>query len=336
MHSPGHDAEEELPTEILNPSLVEVEGDIIDIFKLIKLIGRGGFGVVFCAFDLYHQRHVALKIFRPDIRGELSESELKQIRANFLERFKKERAILALLEHTNIARFYTDGHTDKGNPYFAMEYVPEIVGRVEQPGLPITKYCDGRKVPLDKRVQLIQTICETVHDAHARPIVHRDLKPANILISENRSSSPYKPIVKIVDFGLAKMGEGLSFTTSNLSHQFQGLGTPSYMPPEQAANGNFEVLSDIFSVGAVMFDLLTGTTPIFPFKDQELKEFKLDAKEFFETHPIPKPSTRIQLMSRERATAVASLMGLSRRKLIRSLKGDLDFIISKALQLGGV
>jgi len=248
----------------------EQPGESIGRYKLLERLGEGGCGVVFLAEQENPvRRSLALKLVKPGM-------DSRQVVA----RFEAERQALALMDHPNIAKVHDGGATDKGRPYFVMELVR---------GIRITDYCEARSLPVRERLDLFLQICSAVQHAHQKGIIHRDLKPSNILVTENEG----RPVPKVIDFGIAKATEqkltdGTRYTQFSLF-----VGTPAYMSPEQAAMTcrDVDTRSDIYSLGVLLYELLTGSTP---FHTQELLNAGFDEmrRVIRETEP-PKPSTRL-------------------------------------------
>ena len=275
-------------------------------YKLLEAIAEGGMGTVWVAEQVSPvKRKVALKLIKPGM-------DSRQV----LARFDAERQALALMDHPNIAKVYDGGVTEQGRPYFAMEYVK---------GMPLTEYCDQARLPVHERLKLFVPICQAVQHAHQKGIIHRDLKPSNVLICLYDG----KPVPKVIDFGLAKaMHQPLTEQTLHTGHGLM-LGTPLYMSPEQAENNNLDVdtRSDVYSLGVMLYELLTGTTPL---EKAQLKQAALGEilRLIKEVEP-PKPSTRVST-SAQRAS-IAAQRSLDPEQLGRSISGDLDWIIMKAL-----
>ena len=219
---------------------VERPGEVIGVYKLLEQIGEGGFAVVFMAEQSSPVlRRVALKILKPGM-------DTRQI----IARFEAERQALAMMDHPNIAHVFDGGETATGRPYFVMELVR---------GVPITQYCDENKLPIRERLRLFVDVCLAVQHAHQKGIIHRDLKPTNVMITLHDD----RAVVKVIDFGIAK-ATGQRLTDKTLFTNFaQMIGTPLYMSPEQAQLSGLDVdtRSDIYSLGVLLYELLTGTTP---------------------------------------------------------------------------
>jgi eukaryotic-like serine/threonine-protein kinase len=276
-------------------------------YQLIRRLGEGGMGQVWLAEQKEPiQRQVALKLIRVGIYDDA-----------VLQRFYAERQSLAMMDHTSIAKVFDAGATPDGQPYFVMEYVP---------GQPLTAYCDRKRLKIRERLELFIKVCEGVQHAHQKAIMHRDLKPANILVVEVDG----KPVPRIIDFGLAKAaspqldGETLALMT----RPGGWVGTPGYMSPEQAdpAVMDVDTRTDVYSLGAVLYELLTGFLP-FETRKQRFDEFLRRLRE----EDPQRPSTRVGTM-KESSKATASARGAEPAQLVNSLRGDLDWITMKALE----
>jgi serine/threonine protein kinase/tetratricopeptide (TPR) repeat protein len=287
----------------------EKPGDKIGRYKLLQQIGEGGCGVVYMAEQEEPvRRRVALKVIKLGM-------DTQQV----IARFEAERQALALMDHANIAKVLDAGATDAGRPYFVMELVR---------GIKITDYCDQANLPTRERLDLFIQVCLAIQHAHQKGIIHRDIKPSNILVTVNDGV----PVPKVIDFGIAKATQG-RLTDKTLFTAFeQFIGTPAYMSPEQAVMTSLDIdtRSDIYSLGVLLYELLTGKTP---FDANALLQAGLDAmrRTIREVEP-PKPSARLSTMlDAERATT-ASHRQTDSPKLIHLLKGDLDWIVMKALE----
>src|SRR5437762_2620433 len=221
--------------------ITEKPGDKIGHYKLLQQIGEGGCGIVYMAEQAEPvRRRVALKVIK-----------LGMDTKNVMARFEAERQALALMDHPNIAKVFDAGATDTGRPYFVMELVR---------GLKITDYCDENQLPTRERLELFVQVCQAIQHAHQKGLIHRDIKPSNILVSARDGV----PVPKVIDFGIAKATTDQLLTDQTVFTQFQQfLGTPAYMSPEQAEWSELEVdtRSDIYSLGVLLYELLTGQTP---------------------------------------------------------------------------
>jgi serine/threonine protein kinase/tetratricopeptide (TPR) repeat protein len=291
----------------LYPPPTECPGAVIGQYKLLEQIGEGGFGVVFMAEQQQPvRRKVALKVLKPGM-------DTHQV----IARFEAERQALALMDHPNIAKVLEGGQTGSGRPYFVMDLVK---------GLPITEYCDQNQLAPNERLELFVYVCQAVQHAHQKGIIHRDIKPSNVLVTMQDGA----PLVKVIDFGIAK-ALGQQLTDKTLFTGFaQLIGTPLYMSPEQAALSNVDVdtRSDIYSLGVLLYELLTGTTP---FDKERLKEADFDEiRRIIREEEPAKPSTRISTLG-QAATTVTANRKSDFKKLSRMLRGEADWIVMKAL-----
>jgi tetratricopeptide (TPR) repeat protein len=314
------------PGPTIDEPISERPGTIIGPYKLLEQLGEGGFGVVFMAEQTQPiRRRVALKVIKPGM-------DSRQV----IARFEAERQALALMDHPNIAHVFDGDATDSGRPYFVMELVR---------GRALTDYCDQNNLPIRERLELFIDVCQAVQHAHQKGIIHRDIKPSNVLVTLLDG----KPVVKVIDFGIAKaMGQQL--TEKTLFTNFAAMiGTPLYMSPEQAEMSGLDVdtRSDVYSLGVLLYELLTGTTP---FDKERLKQASFDEiRRIIREEEPPKPSARISQSSphapreepREASvtrsvTATIETIATRRRcdprKLIRLFRGDLDWIVMKALE----
>src|ERR1700722_7094231 len=280
---------------------------IADRYRLLEEIGEGGMGTVWVAEQTQPvRRRVVIKLIK-------SGMDTRQV----LSRFELERQALAVMDHPNIAKVLDGGVTEQGYPFFVMEYVK---------GVPITEYCDQARVNVDGRLNLLGQVCQAVQHAHQKGIIHRDLKPSNILVCLYDG----RPIPKVIDFGLAKaMNQALTEHTLYTAHGVM-VGTPLYMSPEQAQFNNLDVdtRADIYSLGVILYELLTGTTPLDRkrFKDAAWQEIVRLIKE----EEPSKPSTK--LSGSGSLPSVAAQRNLEPAQLTRLVRGDLDWIVMKALE----
>jgi serine/threonine-protein kinase len=292
----------------LTPNDTSQPPERIGPYRIIRAVGEGGMGIVYEAEqEAPVRRRVALKLIKwgMDTRAVIG-------------RFESERQALALMSHPNIAGVYDAGATEHGRPYFAMEYVR---------GVPITEYCDTHRLPVRERVDLFVQVCDGVQHAHQRGIIHRDLKPSNVLVAVEGD----RPIPKIIDFGVAKAT--LQRLTEHTIHTEFGqlVGTPEYMSPEQAEMSNLDIdtRTDVYSLGVLLFELLVGAQP------HESSELRAGGpaeiqRRIRETDP-PRPSLKLQGLKDGGATAAANRR-VDGQTLARQLRGDLDWIVLKALE----
>jgi WD40 repeat protein/serine/threonine protein kinase len=291
------------------PGVTECPGTVIGPYKLLEQIGEGGFGVVFMAEQTQPvRRKVALKVLKPGM-------DTKQVVA----RFEAERQALALMDHPNIARVFDGGATDSGRPYVVMELVR---------GIPVTDFCDRSQLPPRERLTLFFHVCQAVQHAHQKGIIHRDLKPTNVLVTRQVDGTP---LAKVIDFGVAK-ALGHQLTDKTLFTGFaQLVGTPLYMAPEQAAliNVDVDTRSDIYSLGVLLYELLTGTTP---FDKERFRTVGYDElRRIIREEEPARPSTRLSTLGAAAATVSAN-RGSEPRKLTSLVRGELDWIVMKALE----
>ncbi len=286
----------------------EGPGTVIGHYKLLEQIGEGGMGVVFMAEQTQPvRRKVALKVLKPGM-------DTRQVVA----RFEAERQALALMDHPNIAQVFDGGETVSGRPYFVMELVR---------GIPITEFCDQSQMTLDDRLELFVHVSQAVQHAHQKGIIHRDIKPSNVLVTLHDGT----PVVKVIDFGIAKAA-GQQLTDKTLFTNFaQMIGTPLYMSPEQAALSGLDVdtRSDIYSLGVLLYELLTSTTPFDRnrFHDAAYDEMRRIIRE----EEPPKPSTRISTLG-PAGTTVSARRQSDPKRLSQLFRGELDWIVMKALE----
>jgi serine/threonine protein kinase len=289
----------------------ENAGDQIGRYKLLQRIGEGGCGVVFMAEQKEPVRRVvALKVIKPGM-------DTKSV----IARFEAERQALALMDHPNIAHVFDAGATESGRPYFVMELVE---------GAKITEYCDGHSLPTRERLALFVQVCDAIQHAHQKGIIHRDIKPSNIVVT---TGSDGKPAPKVIDFGIAKATVGQELTDKTIFTAFEMLiGTPGYMSPEQAALTSVDVdaRTDIYSLGVLLYELLTGTTP---FDVRELLKSGFDEvrRVVREVEPV-RPSARLIVMKQPDLREVCEHCDTEPGELIRQLRGDLDWIVMTALE----
>ncbi|MBL8819498.1 MAG: serine/threonine protein kinase [Planctomyces sp.] len=287
----------------------EAIGTRIGHYQLTEQLGEGGMGIVYVAEQVEPvRRMVAVKLIKPGM-------DTHQV----IARFEAERQALAIMDHPNIARVLDAGATDRGLPYFVMELVR---------GHRITEYCDKARLSTAERLRLFIAVCGAVHHAHLKGIIHRDLKPSNILVTLQDGV----PIIKVIDFGIAKAlnqepSEFSVYTTLN-----QILGTPLYMSPEQLELKGFDIdiRTDVYSLGVLLYELLTG---VLPFDREELFKSGFDEmRRIIREKDAPRPSQRMTTLDEESRTTNAMLRGLDNKALARTIRGELDWIVMKALE----
>lgn len=286
---------------------VEQPGAHIGPYKLLQLIGEGGFGEVFLAQQEEPvRRKVALKILKLGM-------DTRQIVA----RFEQERQALALMDHPNIARMFDAGVTQTGRSYFVMELVQ---------GDPIVAYCDTLRLTIEQRLELLAQVCSAVQHAHQKGVIHRDLKPSNVLVG----TLDGRPQAKVIDFGIAKATSQKMTDKTLFTEHRQVIGTFQYMSPEQAHGSlDIDTRTDVYSLGVLLYELLTGSTP-FDAKTLSDAAYGEIQRLIREVDP-PRPSTRLS-SSRERLASIAAHRGIEPRRLGVLVRGDLDWIVMKALE----
>jgi serine/threonine protein kinase/tetratricopeptide (TPR) repeat protein len=306
---PDTAARKDLSSSDLNSQISSASmrlGQALGNYRIVSRLGEGGMGQVWLAEQTAPlQRQVALKLIRVGVYDD-----------SVLQRFESERQSLASMNHPSIAKVFDAGTTPDGQPYFAMEYVP---------GLPVTEYCDQKKLTIRERLELFVQVCEGVQHAHQKAIMHRDLKPANILVVEIDG----KPTPRIIDFGLAKAVARAAPQEDLLTQVGAFVGTPGYMSPEQMSPGleDIDTRTDVYSLGVVLYELLTGFLPTDTKPGQSLAD---KIKLLKESDP-PLPSTKVHL-NRASSTSKAKERGTDAHQLRSLLRGDLDWITMKALE----
>jgi serine/threonine protein kinase/tetratricopeptide (TPR) repeat protein len=290
------------------PLIAEGPGSHIGPYKLLQKLGEGGMGAVYMAEqEKPVRRRVALKIIKPGMDSE-----------QVIARFEAERQALALMEHQNIARVLDAGTTDTGRPYFVMELVH---------GVPITEYCDQVQLSPTERLELFVPVCQAIQHAHQKGIIHRDIKPSNVLVTLYDG----KPVPKVIDFGVAKAIDQ-TLTERTMFTQYGAIvGTLEYMSPEQAEMSalGVDTRSDIYSLGVLLYELLTGTTPL---EHQKLcgAAYAEILKRIKDEDP-PRPSTRLS-SSKETLPAICAQRKTEPARLRKLVRGELDWIVMKALE----
>ena len=288
--------------------LCEGPGSMIGPYKLLQQIGQGGFGVVYMAEQIQPvRRMVALKIIKPGM-------DTGQV----IARFESERQALALMDHPNIAKVLDAGATGSGRPYFVMELVK---------GVPITDFCDKNHMPAKARLKLFIDVCHAIQHAHHKGVIHRDIKPSNVMVTLHDGV----PVVKVIDFGVAKATVQKLTEKTLFTAYGQMIGTPMYMSPEQAEMSGLDIdtRSDIYSLGVLLYELLTGTTPL------DLQKLRsagyVEMQRLIRDEEPPRPSTRLSSLG-DSATVMAGNRGSDVKQLAQLLAGDLDWIVMKAIE----
>jgi serine/threonine protein kinase/Icc-related predicted phosphoesterase len=305
---------EELPTafageRVQQVGAIEKPGDRIGRYQLLKQIGEGGWGIVFLAEQKEPvRRQVALKVIKPGM-------DTKSV----IARFEAERQALALMNYPHIARVLDAGATETGRPFFVMELVS---------GIKITEFCDQKALTTRERLELFIKVCGAIQYAHQKGIIHRDVKPSNILVDTASDGTTF-PMV--IDFGIIKAttNQPLLHNTSLTANEAL-IGTPAYMSPEQAAHLDIDTRADIYSLGVLLYELLTGTTP---FDSRTLVSMRLDEiRRVISTEDPLRPSTRLKAMSLPDLRSHSQRRQADSAKLMREVRGDLDWIVTKALE----
>jgi serine/threonine protein kinase/tetratricopeptide (TPR) repeat protein len=286
----------------------EAVGSYIGPYQLLQKLGEGGMGTVWVAEQRTPvKRRVALKVIKPGLDS-----------AQVLHRFEAERQALALMDHTHIAKVFDAGTTEAGRPYFVMELVP---------GVPITRYCDELHLSIRERLDLFIPVCQAIQHAHQKGIIHRDVKPSNVLVCMQDG----KPVPKVIDFGVAKalhqrLTEGTMFTEIGAL-----IGTLEYMSPEQAEMSplGVDTRADVYALGVVLYELLTGSTPLD--KKRLRQAAYTEMVRLIREEEPPKPSTRLT-QSNESLASLAALRGTEPARLTKEVRGELDWIVMKALE----
>jgi serine/threonine protein kinase/Tfp pilus assembly protein PilF len=295
----------DLPAADASPP-AEGPGTLVGPYQLVELLGEGGMGTVWRAAQQQPvRREVALKVIKPDSAS-----------AGVIARFEAERQALALMDHPHIAKVLDAGATATGRPYFVMELVP---------GVPISQFCDAQRLSLRQRLELFIPVCQAVQHAHQKGLIHRDLKPSNVLVGLYDG----KPVPKVIDFGIAK-ATGAQLTEQTLSTGVGSVvGTLEYMAPEQAELNALDIdtRADIYSLGVLLYELLTGSTP----RRGQLKDVALfEVLRLIREHEPERPSARLRTMPA--ASGVAAARGAESAKLAKQVKGELDWIVLKCLE----
>ncbi|MFC1634689.1 SUMF1/EgtB/PvdO family nonheme iron enzyme [Planctomycetota bacterium] len=287
---------------------MEAPGGWIGRYKLLHVLGEGGMGIVYLAEQTEPvKREVALKVIKPGMDSR-----------RVLARFEAEQQALALLEHPHVARVYDAGLAPSGRSYFVMEYVK---------GIPITEHCDKYRLTIEERLCLFLHVCEAIQHAHQKGIIHRDLKPSNILVV----IQDQEMIPKVIDFGVARAISQPLTERTLYTEQGQIIGTPEYMSPEQAemTSQDIDTRSDIYSLGAVLYELLTG---ILPFESDTLRQGPDYLRKIIREQDPKTPSARLSNITQEDCTRIAQQRQIDVTALRRMLRGDLEWIVMKCLE----
>lgn len=301
---------EPFPTVALTQSATDppgaLEDDRFGAYRVLRSIGEGGMGMVYLAEQQHPiRRQVALKVIK-----------LGTNTREVLARFDSERQALALMDHPNIARVFDAGNSERGRPYFVMEYVD---------GLPITEYCDRRRLNNRERVELFVGVCQAVHHAHQKGIIHRDIKPSNVLVAEHDG----KPFPKVIDFGIFKAIDQRMLEQATFTQMGHLVGTPEYMSPEQTLfSANIDTTTDVYSLGVLLYELLAG---VLPFTTKHLRQEGLaEMLRIIRDEDPPTPSEKVSQLAD--TSAVAERRRTNPALLRRQLSGDLSWIVMKALE----
>jgi serine/threonine protein kinase/Tfp pilus assembly protein PilF len=283
-------------------------GDMVGPYKLIEVIGEGGFGEVWLAERREPMvQRVAIKIIKPGMDSRA-----------VIARFEQERQALAVMDHPNVARVFDGGVTAAGTPYFVMEFVE---------GEPMTAFADAKRLTLRQRLELFIPVCEAVQHAHHKGLIHRDLKPGNVLVVEIEG----KPVPKVIDFGVAKAIAGEQWT--NTAHTQSGvmIGTPLYMSPEQVAGQiDVDTRTDVYSLGVMLYELLAGEAP---FDARSMRKAAMaEIQRIIRDETPPKPSTRMAQLANDRATTVSNARSATGERVANELRRELDWIPLMALR----
>jgi tetratricopeptide (TPR) repeat protein len=289
-------------------ALSEGPGSVIGRYKLLEELGQGGMGVVYMAEQTEPvRRQVALKIIKLGM-------DTKEV----VGRFEAERQALAMMDHPNIASVLDAGSTETGRPFFVMELVR---------GIPITDYCDDRKLSTPERLELFRQVCLAIQHAHTKGVIHRDIKPTNVMITLHDGVA----VPKVIDFGIAKATDQSLTEKTYFTQYSQIIGTPEYMAPEQAEMSGLDIdtRADIYSLGVLLYELVTGTKP-FDLKTLLASGYQEMLRTIREVDP-PKPSTRVSALG-QRITNIAEMRSSDPQRFSRGVSGDLDWIIMRALE----
>jgi eukaryotic-like serine/threonine-protein kinase len=281
----------------------------IGSYRLLRELGEGGCGIAYLAEQTAPvKREVAVKVIKPGM-------DTKAV----IARFEVERQAVALMDHPNVARVFDAGATREGRPYFVMELVR---------GIRITEYCDQSRLTVVERLSLFIQVCQAIQHAHQKGIIHRDIKPSNVLVTMHDGL----PIAKVIDFGIAKATQGRLIDQTLQTEIDQVMGTPAYISPEQAEPGQIGVdtRSDIYSLGALLYELLTGQTP---FDSHELAQASIEqVRERLRSEEPPRPSRRLSSLGADRLSRISSNNATTSAKLVKQVRDDLDWIVMQCLE----
>jgi serine/threonine protein kinase len=296
-------------TQLPAPARPEPEGTFVGPYKLVRMLGEGGMGSVWAAEQEQPvRRRVAVKLVKPGLVGE----------RGIVARFEAERQALALMDHEGIARVFDAGATDAGQPYFVMELVP---------GSPITLFCDESRLTIRERLELFARVCQAIQHAHQKGVIHRDLKPSNILVAVRDGA----PVPKVIDFGVAKALHTAPADRTMYTEVGAVVGTPEYMSPEQAelSSPDVDTRSDVYSLGVILYELLTGTTPLGRARAKSIP--LAEQLQIVRGEEPARPSSRLTL-SRPAAAELALHRRTEPRRLSGEVRGELDWIVLRALE----
>ena len=295
--------------ETVDDKTGDLVGTNVGPFKISEVLGEGGMGMVYSAEQEEPvRRRVAVKVIKPGMDSR-----------EIVSRFESERQSLAMMDHPNIAKVFDAGTTEAGLPYFVMELIK---------GVTITKYCDENCSPIEDRLRLFVEVCQAVQHAHQKGVIHRDLKPNNILVSVHNNQAA----AKVIDFGVAKAVDHHASDKTAYTKASQIVGTPLYMSPEQAgySGADIDTRTDVYSLGVLLYELLTGSTP---FTKQEFDGQALEKiREVIRETDPPRPSERVNTLDASAQSTIAQQRQTQNSKLIGSLRGDLDWIVMKAME----